>query len=259
MVKTITVFLILCLAFVACKKRRLDNGLCDCANSLVQLEVSNFAQLVGAESNESVEIVYDYSGCCTDNQINVNIETTSPSCFDGEDGYIKLEISGGNPPYNISVSDENYMKNNYITGLKSGLYDITINDATECQLIISNLEIPVSNNNCLKIPNVFTPNGDGINDTWFIQNINTFTDYKIYIFNRRNKHIHTVKHGDNYWNGTVDNQLLPDGAYRYKLVIGDFFMEGYVCILTQRLPKDEYECSPYLTPAIYDDPYITYW
>ena len=68
----------------------------------------------------------------------------------------------------------------------------------------------------------------------------------------------TIKHGDDYWDGTVNNKLLPDGAYKYKLTIGEINHEGFVCIITERLPKGEYECNPYLSPAIFDDPYILY-
>jgi gliding motility-associated-like protein len=69
-------------------------------------------------------------------------------------------------------------------------------------------------------PNAFSPNGDGINDTWEIQYLNTrFANCTVDIFNRYGQ---VVYHSNGYataWNGTFNNQKLPFGTYYYTIKI----------------------------------------
>nr|MBA3901940.1 gliding motility-associated C-terminal domain-containing protein [Bacteroidota bacterium] len=67
------------------------------------------------------------------------------------------------------------------------------------------------------IPNVFSPNNDGINDYFEIHNINECRNYQLTIFNRwGNKVFHTnnIRH---YWNGQLNGAPVPEGVYFYKL------------------------------------------
>ncbi len=69
----------------------------------------------------------------------------------------------------------------------------------------------------LYIPNVFSPNGDGINDTWIINNLQYFPDAKVDIFNR---HGQLLFHSDGYeqpWNGTYKGAPLPVAVYYYVI------------------------------------------
>ncbi|TDH25627.1 PKD domain-containing protein [Segetibacter sp. 3557_3] len=69
----------------------------------------------------------------------------------------------------------------------------------------------------LYIPNVFSPNGDGINDTWVISNLQYFPDAKVDIFNR---HGQLLFHSDGYeqpWDGTYKGAPLPVAVYYYVI------------------------------------------
>jgi len=69
----------------------------------------------------------------------------------------------------------------------------------------------------------FTPNGDGVNDRWIIENIDLYPDNTVLIFNRWGDIVNQFAGYDNtnvYWKG--DNQYgerLPDGTYYYLLKI----------------------------------------
>lgn len=65
--------------------------------------------------------------------------------------------------------------------------------------------------------NVLTPNGDGVNDFWEIENIQTFGTSDLAIFDRWGNQIYTAKGYTNTWNGTSGNDILPDGAYYYVI------------------------------------------
>ncbi|MFW5725485.1 MAG: gliding motility-associated C-terminal domain-containing protein [Bacteroidota bacterium] len=74
-------------------------------------------------------------------------------------------------------------------------------------------ELNVSEQNCdLRIPNVFTPNGDGINDVFEIENLEHYPNSVIVIYNRNGKKV--FEHTDyylNWWDGGNQAQ----GTYYY--------------------------------------------
>ena len=68
----------------------------------------------------------------------------------------------------------------------------------------------------LKIPNVFSPNDDGINDFWDITNINTYPQNTVKIFNRYGQLVLTSFSGSyKPWNGKLNGKPLPVGVYYY--------------------------------------------
>jgi gliding motility-associated-like protein len=83
------------------------------------------------------------------------------------------------------------------------------------------------------IINVFTPNGDGINDYWKIPILVDFPEARIKIFNRNNRLIIEYRGSDPSWNGTVNGSPVPMGNYFYviELAEGETPIKGYVTVL----------------------------
>jgi gliding motility-associated-like protein len=73
----------------------------------------------------------------------------------------------------------------------------------------------------LKIPNTFTPNGDGINDKWDIKNLETYPDAYITVFNRNGQLVFHSKGAYSPWNGTYTGAPLPVGTYYYVIALED--------------------------------------
>jgi gliding motility-associated-like protein len=80
--------------------------------------------------------------------------------------------------------------------------------------------------NCNIIPNAFSPNGDGINDTFLVQQLADFLDFKLEIFNRWGTKVYNYsnngKTNPDWWDGfssaklTFNNsKALPIGTYYY--------------------------------------------
>lgn len=65
------------------------------------------------------------------------------------------------------------------------------------------------------IPNVFTPNGDGINDTWQIQYLESYPGATIEIFNRYGQLLFQSVGYSKAWDGTLNGKPLPAGTYYY--------------------------------------------
>jgi gliding motility-associated-like protein len=76
--------------------------------------------------------------------------------------------------------------------------------------------VTVINEGCLVIPNAFTPNGDGYNDTWIIQS-GCYTNLTVDVYNRWGS---LMYHSDNYssataWDGKYHGEDVPDATYYY--------------------------------------------
>ncbi|MEO6884389.1 MAG: choice-of-anchor L domain-containing protein [Bacteroidia bacterium] len=81
------------------------------------------------------------------------------------------------------------------------------------------------------IPNVFTPNGDNVNDYFVIQNLERHPDSRLIIYDRWGKKVFEDDNYHNEWNGSD----LSDGTYYYILdVPNDKTMKGFVTILRKK-------------------------
>ncbi len=67
----------------------------------------------------------------------------------------------------------------------------------------------------------FSPNGDGVNDTWVIENIALYPNNVVNIYNRSGKLVFSMKGYDNSFNGfsnkTSSSNKLPVGAYYFTV------------------------------------------
>ena len=83
----------------------------------------------------------------------------------------------------------------------------TLRDSIE----VESLEVP--------IPNVFTPNGDGINDTWDLNTLSVYSDIEVTIYNRYGKLLTRFKPENNAWawDGKVNGDKLPPDTYWYQI------------------------------------------
>jgi len=86
------------------------------------------------------------------------------------------------------------------------------------------------------ISNLFTPNGDGINDTWYLQDILNFPDNEVFVYNIYGNLVYTKKGYANDWAGTYNGSELPDGTYFYVVKFESFekIIKGSVDILRHK-------------------------
>ncbi len=67
------------------------------------------------------------------------------------------------------------------------------------------------------VPNAFSPNGDGINDTWIIEPLEFFTESVTSVYNRYGQLIYTSKGYPKPWDGTRNGTQVPVGVYYYVI------------------------------------------
>jgi gliding motility-associated-like protein len=66
-----------------------------------------------------------------------------------------------------------------------------------------------------EVPNVFSPNGDGINDTWKIKYLDGYVGATIDVYNRYGQLVYKGVGYDVEWDGTYNGHPLPVGTYYY--------------------------------------------
>ena len=69
-------------------------------------------------------------------------------------------------------------------------------------------------------PNLFTPNGDTYNDVFEVNNVLSFTESELVVFNIYGQQVYNATPYLNDWDGTLGGNggaKLPDGTYFYIL------------------------------------------
>lgn len=74
----------------------------------------------------------------------------------------------------------------------------------------------------LTIPNGFTPNNDGANDTWEIAGIKDYPNCTVEIFNRWGNVVYSNKGYEIPWDGKWNGESVPVGSYYYHIYLREF-------------------------------------
>ena len=85
----------------------------------------------------------------------------------------------------------------------------------------------------LFIPNAFSPNGDGVHDTFEIKSRHT-TAFEIKIFNQWGIMVFSSKTQEEQWDGLYRNQQAPAGKYAYSIMYGGEDPNGKTQLFTTK-------------------------
>jgi gliding motility-associated-like protein len=85
----------------------------------------------------------------------------------------------------------------------------------------------------MEIVNAFTPNGDGINDTWVIPELRFYDNVEIEVFDRAGVRLFHTTNPEQGWNGRTRNGQELKGPFLFMLQIKDinFVKKGTVTVL----------------------------
>ncbi len=115
-----------------------------------------------------------------------------------------------------------------ITSQQTNVHYFTITD--QCGNSITD-SVSIEVDHCLSVPNVITPNGDGENDIFVINNIEAFPDSRITVYNRwGNKVLDQVGYQNDWY-----PKDEPSGTYYYVITSDEFpQMRGDLTIFSER-------------------------
>jgi gliding motility-associated-like protein len=166
----------------------------------------------------------------------VTYEVINESCRGAENGSIFINnVLGCAGPYTIfvkSILDTTVLVDE--TKLKAGTYRVRIVGANGC-FFLKVIDVGIdSDEDCkLKFYSGLTPNGDGNNDIWYVDNIEQFPENNVKIFNRWGDLVWERENynneDDKVWKGTnKEGKDLPDGTYFYIADVAGDIYKGWV-------------------------------
>lgn len=114
--------------------------------------------------------------------------------------------------YSLDKPNGPYQESNVFEYVTAGTHTVYVYDTNGCGVVSQKISV-------LSIPKFFTPNGDGVNETWNIVGINAlfYSKSKIYIFDRYGKLLADVDPKGLGWDGTHKGYKLPATDYWYIL------------------------------------------
>ncbi|UPT71161.1 MAG: T9SS type B sorting domain-containing protein [Flavobacterium sp. JAD_PAG50586_2] len=126
-------------------------------------------------------------------------------------------IAEGYGTYEYSLDDGPRQTSNVFENVSIGVeHTIHVWD-TEGGIAYSCEELIIGNVNIIDYPHYFTPNGDGIHDTWNIWGLQGQPAAKIFIFDRYGKLLKQISSKGAGWDGTYNGHLLPSDDYWFTV------------------------------------------
>ena len=150
--------------------------------------------------------------------------SSEPSLCGESSGTLTVDFEGGSPPFTLSLNNQLSQTDRLFTDLAAGFYQLNILDSTGCAIDTS---ITISQTGCpIYIPNVFSPNGDGINDLFQIQTAdkNEVIITRFYIFDRWGNNVYErfnlpIQSSSGWWDGTFKRFTMNPGVFAYYLEV----------------------------------------
>lgn len=167
------------------------------------------------------------------------------SCLNKKDGFISLVLNSA-PSSAVQLKyiwtpstlcpNQNCLT---IDSLAPGNYNITVlainSSSVAIDSAVFNYTVLPSTDPCqITVYNGFTPDGDGLNDNWLIENIESFPNNTVTIFNRWGNKLWSTENYNNtsnVWDGkTQSGAVLTSGTYFYiiELENGTGIKKGWV-------------------------------
>ncbi|WP_395046904.1 choice-of-anchor L domain-containing protein [Flavobacterium sp.] len=179
---------------------------------------ADFETEIFSAGNYSVEVT-DSNGCKATKKFIVQPSAPATNIdalindLTGNNNTITITYTDNGGDYVFSIDGVNYQESPLFANLSAGEYTIYVKDKNGC------LPTPSKVIYVLDYPKFFTPNGDGINDTWIIKNIKTKPNSTINIFDRFGKLLKQIDSNSAGWNGTYNGENLPSADYWFVLTL----------------------------------------
>ena len=155
-------------------------------------------------------------------------------------GSIKTTVTGGATPYTYLWNDRVNTKDNL--GLTEGTYALTVTDDNGCKGdyvgSLLNLQDDSCDDTYLFVPNIFSPDGNGVNDILFVDGKN-IQQVQLMIYNRWGNLVFQSNSVAEGWDGNFKGKPVNQGVFVY-IVTGrfkdgkDFDQKGTITLIRKK-------------------------
>ena len=159
-----------------------------------------------------------------DSSSPAEVEATVTTEFFADEHIIEVTAVGtGN--YEYQLDDGPWQTSNTFIGVSPGYHIVTVRDINGCGIGTDQALV-------IDYPRFFTPNGDGYNDTWHIEGIQSRPLADIYIFDRYGKLLKQLSPLSDGWDGTYNGKLMPSTDYWFTITLDILYGEDETLIKT---------------------------
>jgi gliding motility-associated-like protein len=146
------------------------------------------------------------------------IDSVGSECGEAN-GYLTVAATGGQGGFSYTWNNGTSGPTN--SGIDAGNHTVTVTDAAGCS-VDEVLDLGCTELIPIVVPQLITPNGDGKNDVWIIQNIQQYPEIKVWVYNRWGNLVYQSQPYNNDWNGYYTeggnvNGPLPASTYFYLI------------------------------------------
>ena len=137
----------------------------------------------------------------------------------------EIIITSANPgDFLYSLDGFIFQSGNIFYDVKGGLYTIYVKNH-DCDITINKQHLH------FYIPKFFTPNNDGINDTFRLEGIEIYSTSQVAIFDRYGKLLKFARNDVSFaWDGNYNNLMMPSGDYWYTIIIEEQKFTGHFAL-----------------------------
>ena len=137
-------------------------------------------------------------------------------CTPDESAMLKATATGGYGPLTFTWSNDAGVGDSVLVSpAETTTYFVTVTDTCGIFAFSDSIEVVVQCD--VIVPNIFTPNGDTLNQTFFMVNLNQYPGSSLIVYNRWGREVYQNDDYKNDWDG----EKLDDGTYFYVLVVPD--------------------------------------
>ena len=160
--------------------------------------------------------------------LQVTLGDAIEKCLNADSVQLEATITGGAAPYLYNWSsdhEESIPKNSSIVSVlptETTNYTVAVTDA-EGITVTGRVQVRIIDcpDQELAIPSAFTPDGDGVNDVWEINNILTYENNIVEIYDRYGHRLFRSEGYSQPWDGRYQGKELPVGTYYYTITLND--------------------------------------
>jgi gliding motility-associated-like protein len=165
----------------------------------------------------------DVNGCTGTDNILVTVNSLPTIIASNDTSICASEIATITATGGLTYSWDNAIgigQTHTVSPSVTTTYIVTGDDINGCTST-DQVVVTIDNSTCFNIPNVFSPNGDGKNDTWIMRGIEEYPNVSVKIFNRWGGEMYNSIGYTQPWDGTYNGTESPSATYYYIIDLGD--------------------------------------